>query len=94
MKTGKDDEHCPKVNACRVCFRRTVFGWNSTWACGWAWPGLCGKLLGVADSDRSTLQCQHIPKDCTQKDMTIKRKRNIAMNLQCEEIIVETLCLM
>lgn len=34
-----------------------------------------------------------VPKEYTWKDMSIKRKRKVAINLYCEEVIVERLYL-
>lgn len=51
------------------------------WGATWLWQPVI----------RSTLQCQPVPKECTQKDMTIKRKRKVAINILCQEIIIEIL---
>lgn len=71
IKTEKDDECCPKTDA----FRSTSWSWDSTQACDWAWPGVCRELLVEAASDGEHLVIPEVPKECTWKDMTIKRKK-------------------
>lgn len=93
MKTGKDDESYPKADAFQVYFRSTRWSWDNTQACVWVWPGVCRELLAVAARAGEHLVVPEVPKECTWKDMSIIRKRNIATNLHCEEIVLEWLYL-
>lgn len=53
----------------------------------------CRELLAVTASAGEHPVIPEVPKECTCKDMTIKGKRKVAINLYCEEIIVERLYL-
>lgn len=72
MKTAKDDEHCPKVNAFKASFRRTGWGWNSTWGCCWVRPGLCRELLALAPGSHS--QWRGVPCDANIYQRSAHRK--------------------